>query len=546
MAALGDFRSRWLATVLFLAAVPAVAHALFSPLGFNPTDDGFTLAYSRRLLDGQVAHRDFIIIRPFLSPLMHVPIVRWGGDSTFLVSRYFVWLELGVIAWTWLAVVETLLATRFTNVQRFALALLSLIASAHTFPIMAWHTIDGLLFTVLGMACAVAPAGSRWKPAGYLLMGFAYLCKQSFFPVPFLVLALLGDWRRPACLGTAIAPGLAYVGYLAAHGAIRDGLIQLTSQGNALVAAVTHYWRLELPFGLLLGTLALWWIGRETRRPPPLLREAAPWIVLMVPAVVMALALPSGGLSAALSYALFGMLTAYVVVWLMEGRRVHSDRLRLATLALIVAWSASMSVGYHVPTLGSGEMLVVLLGHACTAAPANLVFCRARTPIFVSVLAVALLAFGAARTRHIYRESPAADLVHRLDRVLPGGHRIRTNLNTYLFLADLNSAVDRSRSFGGSYSILPDCAGWWVRNAHRNPMSIDWAQGTELANPELVDRAVAELELARASNVVIVQKAEADALAGGFTPLRDRYAVVRYVRRHFRKIDETPLFELYR
>jgi hypothetical protein len=44
--------------------VAAAAHLLYSSLGLNPTDDGFTLAYARRILDGQIPHRDFVIIRP--------------------------------------------------------------------------------------------------------------------------------------------------------------------------------------------------------------------------------------------------------------------------------------------------------------------------------------------------------------------------------------------------------------------------------------------------------------------------------------------------
>src|SRR5206468_857052 len=70
--------SAFLGAPAFLTLVPLAAHALLSPLGFNPTDDGFVLAYSRRILLGQVPHRDFIMIRPALSPLLHAPLVRYS------------------------------------------------------------------------------------------------------------------------------------------------------------------------------------------------------------------------------------------------------------------------------------------------------------------------------------------------------------------------------------------------------------------------------------------------------------------------------------
>src|SRR6266700_1685240 len=93
----------------FLILVPLLSHSSFSWMGFTPTDEGFTLAYSRRMLDGQVPHRDFIIIRPFLSPLIHVPIVMLGGAYTFWMSRLFVWFELTSIAWLWTSIVSRLL-----------------------------------------------------------------------------------------------------------------------------------------------------------------------------------------------------------------------------------------------------------------------------------------------------------------------------------------------------------------------------------------------------------------------------------------------------
>ena len=79
-----------LALASFLVLVSLLSHLSFSWMGFTPTDEGFTLAHSRRILDGQVPHRDFIIIRPFISPLLHVPEVFFGGDYTLWLSRLFV------------------------------------------------------------------------------------------------------------------------------------------------------------------------------------------------------------------------------------------------------------------------------------------------------------------------------------------------------------------------------------------------------------------------------------------------------------------------
>ena len=73
-----------LVSVAFLLVVPALTHLLFSWRGFALVDYGFTLAYSRRILEGQVPHHDFIIIRPFVSLLIHTPFVLLGGDYIYM------------------------------------------------------------------------------------------------------------------------------------------------------------------------------------------------------------------------------------------------------------------------------------------------------------------------------------------------------------------------------------------------------------------------------------------------------------------------------
>jgi len=65
---------------VLVVAAPALAHFAFSSLGFPATDEGFVLAYSRRILAGQVPHRDFIFIRPAGSPIAHLLEAALGAS----------------------------------------------------------------------------------------------------------------------------------------------------------------------------------------------------------------------------------------------------------------------------------------------------------------------------------------------------------------------------------------------------------------------------------------------------------------------------------
>src|SRR5919112_1600594 len=241
-----------LISVAFLVVVPTVAHLLFSWRGFAPVDDGFTLAYSRRILEGQIPHRDFIIIRPFVSPLLHTPFVLFGGDYTFWISRLFVWFQFACISWAWVCIINRAFDNPFNNTTKLFIALVSFAASVHYFVLTAWHTVDGLFLSSIGLWILLAQKHTRWRAIGYLLIAAAYLCKQSFLFVAPLAVLLLGDWREKKYWSTIALPAAGYCAYLLVTGSFSEAVLQLASQTGIASTGVGSY----LNYGTLLGVLA--------------------------------------------------------------------------------------------------------------------------------------------------------------------------------------------------------------------------------------------------------------------------------------------------
>src|SRR5918911_1708787 len=241
-----------LASVAFLLIVPTLAHLLLSWRGFSHTDDGFTLAYSRRILEGQIPHRDFIIIRPFVSPLIHTPVVLFGSDYTYWVSRFFVWFEFACISWAWLSVINRAFDNPFNNLMKVFVALVSFAASVHYFVLTAWHTVDGLFLSSIGLWVLLTQKPPKRRIIGYLLIAIAYLCKQSFLFMAPLSVLLLGDWREKKYWLTITLPAAGYCAYLLATGSFSEAVLQLTSQTGIVSAGVESY----LHYGILLGILA--------------------------------------------------------------------------------------------------------------------------------------------------------------------------------------------------------------------------------------------------------------------------------------------------
>jgi hypothetical protein len=546
LAGIKPFRRNVLASVAFLLVVPTLAHLLFSWRGFAPVDDGFTLAYSRRILEGQVPHRDFIIIRPFISPLLHTPFVLFGGEYTYWVSRFFVWFQFACISWAWVNIFDRAFGNPFDNATKLFVALVSFAASVHYFVLTAWHTVDGLFLASIGVWVLLTQQHKGARIFGYLLIASAYLCKQSFLFVAPLTVLLLGDWREKKYWLTITLPAVGYCAYLLVTGSLSEAVLQIASQTGFISTGVLSYLNYGTLLGVLAGYCSTFLLSASSL--PRLSTERAPRYVgaallTAMPAFFIAVGLYRGSLGI-ISFGIFGMVVGVVLYLVSTGAARDGDRTPVVLIALLLAWSASLSVGYNFPALLLGPLFTILAAFVYSVR-GSLDPRFLRAALVVAGVAI-LLGFGVARPYYIYREQPSSELTRSLDGVLPGGRLIYTNPNTYDFLVDLNDATDDVSSRNRTYAIVPDVPGYWVQSRQTNPLPVDWPQPVELGSQHLVDRVTRDLEAERGEVVVIVQKVHAFYLADGFVPLdEDQYAVVRYVRENFEKTDETEFFELY-
>ncbi|MCJ7813088.1 hypothetical protein MUP95_07220, partial [bacterium] len=244
------------AGVLFIFLVATIAHFLFSHLGFNPTDDGFILAGSRRILDGQIPHRDFISIRPAGSYFLHIPFVLFGGDYVFWVSRYFVWIQFASIAWIWTVIIARSFKIFSSWIEKFPVALVAFSFSAHYFPVMAWHTVDSLFLVTLGIILCLEQSMLA-KMFGYLFIGTAQLCRLNFLPLIPIVIILLNDWRQKRFWLMVCVPITVYMVYLMFNRAVSDAIMQLSTYTNVLSRGVMTYVKCwSVLWGILIGALA--------------------------------------------------------------------------------------------------------------------------------------------------------------------------------------------------------------------------------------------------------------------------------------------------
>ena len=540
-------RYRTMVALFWIFGVTTTAHLLYSALGFNPTDDGFTLAYARRLLDGQIPHRDFVIIRPALSPALHMPEVLLGGQFTYWLSRFIFFFQCACIAWFGTAFINRGLGRPMALSDQCAFAVISFVLGCHSFPAMAWHTIDGFFLCML--AFHIRSVSSVYaRPLAYVLMGLAYLCKQSFLFVAPGALLIFGDWRDWRNPMACALPAILYIAMLGLFGGIFDGWQQLFSQTGILQVGFSPYFDERVFSGVLAGIAATSLLYSETQEGWPrttIIRLLAACACIGAIFMLAISSLFSNGFYS-FSFALFGMVCGAILYLVLEGKHRWLRQIQTGMVAVLLAWSVALSLGYNSPVLGGGMLLVFLLGLLYERLPRHRPRWLSVVPFFMALPAIAV--FHHTRTHHIYRDRPASELTASVGDILPGGGFIRTNPNTHAFLTDLNLAIAGVVGRGFEYAIVPDVAGHWAKSEQENPLPIDWVQGTELNTETLRRRVIRSIENRRNRQMIIVQKFRASVLPKGFAKLvgdKSYYAIVSYIKVNLEKRQETRYFEIY-
>ena len=522
---------------LFVLIVAGCCQLLYASLGFSPMDEGYMLSGSRRLLDGQLPHRDYVSLRPVLTQALHAHFLLWAGDRLMWWSRLAPLVQMALASWIWVGLLDRAFGVFAGRFRRWCLAFLAFMTGLHTFPLMPWNSIDGFFLMTLGIAgCLVLPSRGRW--VALVCLGLAPLTRQNFLlALPLLVLAL-GEGRRVRSWLFAFLPSLLYGLLLLLGGGLPDAIAQNRShQSYFLPTAFAFFGRsfeLTRP-GLLVGATAGALLACFRN---PSLRRIGVGLLL-------------GGLA----YAIFTLPRYYagtVHSWFLMGAVVgltpfvfRGERLRLAILALIVAWSVALSAGYPTPSLGCGPLALLLAAAAFTGLmQEEPVRARELTALAAGLLLLAAVCqFHKARTTMVYFDWPAPYLRHDLGGVLRGATGIRTNPNTFAYVAGIDEAVkwaQRARP-DSAVGMVPDLSQFWVTFPRPNPLSSDWPIDGELLNDRVRERLRREVLDCRGRVVFVVAKYRGETMSIRPTPFRPgKSVVVDTLLGNYRLIHETP------
>ncbi len=509
----------------------------YAPYGINDTDGGFITAYGWRILQGELPYVDFIYVRPPLS-------IYWRSLELWLLpdhleiiaERVGFYLKIGLYSWLAAAIL-------LRSSGRWLVAGLGFILSVHNYPAAAWHTIDGIFFSVLAFWCLF-----NWRRGlivASICVFLAMACKQSFYPLLPLFLLIVGLYRGWRALLIALVTWLGCFGLawgVAQYAGVWPDLVQQitasTSSGQALERGLYDYFRLDVRlWGLILLVLPFWWLRRRR------------WLNAAMAGFVLALCgsycysiyqnetftAPVGQSRLLFLIALaYGSFSLFQLLRQQGSKVFRSSALHpyLQFFSLLgISWMAAISWGYNFPILFSAPLVFGCYWMVKErAAP----WLHVPGGLWHGILVIVLVSTFRFAYEYVYRDGQRADLNMELSIVFPKLKHIYSDPQTFEKYRELKQLRQK---YGDRFKTMPSFPLSNYLTETTSPLAIDWVFNSETngQNEKLYERINA-----RDIHFFIEREAIPTIKNNG------KYEVSKYILDNLERIDETRYFYVYK
>ncbi len=448
---------------LFIVFLATICHLLFSKYGFNPTDEGFVLSASNRVLHGQIPHVDFSSVRPLGYAYLHITELLFSKNYIFLISRFVFWLEQVLIAYLWIRFLIHYSKKEISLLNKYALIVVCFIFNVHYFPCSVLHTIDGLLMSIIGINLIISER--KWYFIGFFFIGFAALCKQNYLIIlPFTIL-LFGRKDYIINIIVGILPIVLYISIISYFGGFNDIKIQLTGHNELLKVGMMTY--LLNPF-IFIGIFGIF-IYKQ-------LKQDKTYVIYFI--IVYAVLI----LSTNHIHGKYGFLFVGILFGDMINRYKNNEVLKVPFIVLLFAWCVSISVGYNSIALFSGGIISWIIFDYFNDD-------KSYSKVFFTLIFFSIISFLYVRANNIYRDASIKNLNYKLDDIVEGAYGIKTNLNTYKVLVEL----DLLKKKYPNLIVAPDFTACNILHSHQSKILTEWPNKTEIPNDKILQKVISKI-----------------------------------------------------
>lgn len=534
------FSGAWLAAIL----IPLAWLLLFTPYGMDTTDFGYFYGYGWRILNGQIPYRDFTYIKPAFSLYWHAGWM-WLTPEKYIILGGKIGFLASILASAWFC--SLFLKNQFNfsslSLPLPLLATTGFIFGIHSFPHMPWHTADGILFSSLSLWL------SGWQPflAG-IASACAMGCKQSFLPVPCIILLLIyfGSSKRQSLifalgLGLTLASFWAFLLLTGAWPGFKSMTTGQLDIKEALDACILIYFRQNwlLP---LLACVPLFIAKVAKKEIKSCFLPGTIYICLLTVAYLYKLEDEKTWIGFGLSWpTLFISLGAICLIFpkyfLLPCSRETGSNWVLPGLAmassLVCGWCVAISGGYKSPAMFAVPgLFAFFLIHARLGG-------NARKLAWLTLVCGMIMFASAYQYPYTFPQRPLsrADLIYDAGQAYPVAHGVKIDKDMLERLQELKILRQK---YGENYKTLPGFTLSYFLNRdyplYESDWLIDWEinGASESFYKSLLDK----------NMTVFMEKDQLDAKQADAYE-RAGYTVPQLVRKNWKVVEETPHFVVF-
>ena len=483
---------------------------IYAPYGLENNDGGFILGLSYQIFLGNSLYDNIIYVRPPVSPILHSFVFQYPFSSApVFFDRFFVFLQISTYSAlsAMLAKKMFIWGSAFTGV----VASIIFIFSAHSFPPMAWHTIDGIFFSVIALYFLVAGLKDHH---GFLLLSacFAILAagsKQPFYLTPIILLALsfILEYKMQAfyimlaslfCAGSLFILTFKYFGSVESmwpaissqiylHDLFSAGVKNYVS-GFIEIRSIVAAWPL---FAML--TFGIFW-NKSNRKFEVIGLLVAIWIFLLIIAqFYLSISTWSGPLSVFDSIFMTTFLYSSKMMWREQkpnakflgnnvAQKKRQDIWIFIVVMHIIGWASSISWGYLTTILYAAPSVITL---AFILYPACKKYLVARI-LSAAILPVSVLIFyvGNQFTYSLEGSVRRAASVANMGEISPSLKFIKAESEQFQLYSELTRLINRFGDY--PYVVLPNMPLAHILTNTANPIGIDWLLNAEVGGNEKI------------------------------------------------------------
>jgi hypothetical protein len=469
----------------------------YAPYGINDTDGGFLTGLAWQVASGKSLYSDVVYVRPPMSVwLRWLELCILPENWAILGERWFFYGKVALYSWLGAAVLFPQ-----NDDRRWMPASLGFVLSVHCYPPAAWHTIDGILFSVLSIWCWTNFSSRRAALLSGLCILGALLCKQSFYPMAVVwVLLLSSAWqsRKAAVLlsiGSALLALTVFIGYLYQHNILLK-YWQLTSGAASGGAALQHglldFFRINpmlLAASIFLLVLGVFLWNRKRKEA---VWSWAAWLLLLLVSYGWTIwQRHEFTIPFAQSRLLFLLALGFSLYQLWKKKWTKQYALRFLSL-LAISWCAAISWGYNLPLLFALPWAFVVL--EISTQIRNVLYPGSRLhwlPVFSLLLLLGVFRLG---YEFVYRDGPRSEMTEHLGAVFPRLSGIYSTPETLARYQDLRALAHR---YGPDFKTLPALPWANFLCDSKPPLPLDWVVKREIGTGQnLVEATMQEGEIA--------------------------------------------------